>query len=174
MSQIGYYRYKIIPTADTSVNFYINGVLASTCNVTVKDFCDGQYLIKYLDSKGQYRFFPFNKYAEKRDSPQLIGKYSKLVTSLLTGQSSERVVGYKNEKTIVLNADVTANELELLKDIYTSASVYMYIGDGSGDSLSDWLEVTIQSDGINNVRKGNMTNIRLTVTLPEQYTINRI
>ena len=89
--------------------------------------------------------------------------------------SEEGFSSPKNERVIIANADVTARELELLKDLYTSPSVYLYIGDGSNDGYADWLEVTINSgENANNIRKGNMINISITVTLPEHFTITRL
>ena len=175
MSQIGYYRYKVNPAQNNTISFFVNGVLTTSHNILVKEYCGAELLIKYLDSNGQYRFYPFNKFYQKQDNPTLLGKYNKLVTSLLTGQSSERNLGYKNERVIIANADVTARELELLKDLYTSPSVYLYVGNGSNDGYADWLEVTIKSrENANNIRKGNMINISITVTLPEHYTITRL
>lgn len=175
MSQVGYYRYKINPTQNNTINFFVNGVLTTSHRVMVKEYCGAELLIKYLDSNGQFRYYPFNKYYQKVDNPTLLGKYNKLVTDLLTAQSSERNVGYKNERVIIANADVAAVELELLKDLYTSPSVYLYIGNGSNDGYADWLEVTIKSgENANNIRKGNMINISITITLPEYYTITRL
>lgn len=177
MSQVGIYRYKLTPTTDQTVTFYVQtpaGQLEYPQSVKVRDYCDSEILLKYLDSNGQYRFFNFNRFYQKSDNPTLLGTYGKIISDIYSGQSNERVIGYKNSREISCNADVTADELELLKDIYTSPSIYMYVGT-TGDTDYDWLEVQVKNTS-NNIRvsKGNAGNVSLTIVLPEHFAINRM
>jgi len=174
MSEIGYYRYKTDVDIKT-INWTVNYVNVGSKTITPVAFCEGGKILKYLDSNGQYRFYPFNKYYQTTDTPVLIGKSNKLITSILTDQSNTQNVGYKNERILELVADVPTNELEKLTDIYTSPRVYLYNGNGVSDIAKDWLEVTIQAnESIVKRRKSNSGRIGITVTLPEHFTIKMI
>jgi len=58
MSKIGYYRYKNVFNSNTELGLYVNGELESIKNVYVRDWCEGNILLKYINKNGQYRFFP--------------------------------------------------------------------------------------------------------------------
>lgn len=64
MSQVGIYRYKLTPTTDQTVTFYIQtpaGQLEYPQSVKVRDYCDSEILLKYLDSNGQYKLFLYSQ-----------------------------------------------------------------------------------------------------------------
>jgi len=172
MSKIGYYRYKNVFNSNTELGLYVNGELESIKNVYVRDWCEGNILLKYINKNGQYRFFPFNKYWEREDKPKEIGKANKIIVSLLEDQSSQKSVGYKNERALNLVAEsVTQDELEILNDIYTSPNVFVYIGINT-DTIQDWLQVTIESrKPSSKIKKGNVTDVELSVVFPEWYSI---
>ena len=66
-----------------------------------------------------------------------------------------------------------ADELEKLSDIYTSPQVFLYIGDGSTDVDSDWLQVTVEnSGGLVRAKKDNFSEVILDLILPEHFTIS--
>jgi len=175
MSTIGYYRYKTLASEVKEVNFTVNGILMGTKTITPVKFCSGGRILKYLDKNGQYRFYPFEKYYTINDNPKQIGKTNRLITSILDGQTNSQNIGYKNERKIELSADVPTDELNKLVDIYTSPRVYLYIGDGTNDTASDWLEVDINaSQNIVKRGKANSGTINITVTLPENFTIKMI
>jgi hypothetical protein len=175
MSSIGYYRYKTIVTEEKDINFTQNGILAGTKVVVPVDSCSDDLIIKYLDKNGQYRFYPFNKYYETQDSPEEIGNVNKFLTNIRTDMSSTHNVGYRNQRQIFANTDVPNDELEKLTDIYSSPRVYLYIGDGSTDTASDWLEVTINAQTpIVKRSRGNTGRIDITINLPEYYTTTMI
>lgn len=176
MSSIGYYRYKVAPAIDTNVDFYINAVKVCTKTLVVRDYCEGMKLIKFLNSEGQFRFFNFNEYWESSDKPKQIGSVNKIITSLLTSQSSLDNIGYKNKRTISVVADnVTQEELTILSDLWTSPRVFLYIGDTTSYDDSDWLQVTIKSkDGLNRIRKGGAIDLAATIELPGWYAINML
>jgi len=81
-------------------------------------------------------------------------------------------VGYKNERALNLVAEsVTQDELEILNDIYTSPNVFVYIGINT-DTIQDWLQVTIESrKPSSKIKKGNVTDVELSVVFPEWYSI---
>jgi len=119
MSQVGYYRYKLSDAVegDQQVQFFINGALVKTCTVKALKFCDGYRLLKYLDSEGKYRFYPFNKNWQQTDKPTLIGRVNNFVTSIIDSQSDKRNIGYNNERKLSLTAThVSLEELEKLSD----------------------------------------------------------
>lgn len=174
MSQIGYYRLKTTATDGRVVKIYVNGVEAGSAIIKALPFCSGDRLVKYLDHTGQYRFYTFNKFYEVKDTPQAIGTTNKFITSILTGQSSDQNIGYRNERKLSLTTDATAEQLAMLSDLFLSPRVYLYIGDGVGDTLKDWLEVTITSNTPIKRRKAIGGRVDAVITLPDHYTIKQI
>lgn len=176
MSEIGYYRYKVIPTADQDVNLYINGALTSTKSIEVRDYCDGMKILKYLNNEGQYRVFNFNRFWESKDKTKEIGSSNKIITSLLTSKAPTRSVGTKNTRTISLMADdVSQAQLDILQDLWVSPRVYLYVGDHMTFEDSDWILVIVKANNpISKIRKSNYTDISIEVTLPEWYSITML
>jgi hypothetical protein len=177
MSNIGYYRYKVSDAieGEQTVKFFKSGALLKTCTIIAKKFCLNYRLIKYLDSNGQYRFFPFNNRWQQTDKPTLIGKVNKFVTSILDSQSEAANIGYKNERRISLVAEqVSLEELEKLQDIFVSPRVYLYVGQHGYDRIQDWIQVSITGDGIGRPRKTNFKKFAIDVILPEYYAITKI
>lgn len=166
-SAVGYYRLMVSSLTVDTVFSLMDGLteLASK-TVRVKPFCTNSRYLKYLDRNGQYRFFPFNEFWQAKDTPKLIGKTNRLITSILLDSGSHYNVGYTNERKLTLVADdVTADELDLLSDIYTSPRVYL---------LQDtkWISVEVTaSEALVRRKKGASSKIELTVTLPEWYNI---
>lgn len=176
MSSIGYYRYKTtVPTSRRAIQFFKSGRAAGVKYVDPVPFCTGDRILKYIDPNGEYRFFPFNRFYETRDNPKQIGITNKFLTNILTDQSSKQNLGYTNDRTMALTADVTNDELVYLAHIYTSPRVYLYVGSNNSDTPADWLEVTVTGgDKTVRRRKGNGGSIDITITLPEYYTIKQI
>lgn len=174
MSKIGYYRVKTLVEGGKELTLYKNGVEASTAVVKSLDQCSEDRIVKFLDSKGQYRFFVFNKYYDVQDSPKQIGSTNEFITSILTDKTNSKNIGYKNERQLSLSAEVTNDQLPYLPDIHFSPRVYLYIGNGTSDIDRDWVEVTVSSDNIVKRKKGNSGPITLRVTLPEWFTIKMI
>jgi hypothetical protein len=175
MSQIGYYRYKTLADSEKTINWTVNFVNVASKDIVPVDSCNGDLIVKYLDKNGQYRFYPFNKYYETQDNPDEIGNINKFLTNIRTDMSSTKNVGYRNQRQIFANTDVPNEQLEKLTDIYTSPRVYLYIGDGSTDTSSDWLEVTINAQTpIVKRSRGNTGRIDITINLPEYYTTTMI
>lgn len=176
MSEIGYYRYKLTPSAQgiTTVKLYINGSLASTATVITKEFCAGFKILKYLDASGRYRFFPFNDKWQQKDNTRQIGSVNNFITSILTSQTDGKNIGYRNERILSLVAGhVCDDELDKLADIFTSPRVYLYVGDGTYDRARDWVIVTLSGDGISRRRKDKFGKVSVEVKLPEHYSINQ-
>lgn len=176
-SLVGYYRYKVVPKNEgaSKVEVYVNGTLACTATVIAKKFCDGHKILKYLDSSGRYRFFPFNDKWQSKDKPTSKGKVNNFVTSILDSQSSQKELGYDNERTISLTAgNVSAEELEKLSDIYTSPRVYLYVGDGTNDRVQDWILVSVSGDGIGRRKNDLFGKVVIDITLPEYYAVAKI
>ena len=175
MSAIGYYRYKTVVSGDAVISLYVDGVLTATKNIIALNECEGFIILKYLDTKGQYRFFSFNKYYRTFDNPDEIGSVNKFVVNLLTDKTNKQSVGYKNERKIELTAEADENQLLKLADIYTSLRVYYYIGTGTSDTDADWIEIKIQAnENIIKRRKATSGRVDFTITLPERNTITML
>jgi hypothetical protein len=174
MSSIGFYRIKLIADTDKEVILFVNGIPVSTKNVRAMSTCEGDLIIKYLDRNGHYRFFPFNKFYETSDNLEKIGSAEKFLVDILTDQSNQNNIGYRNNRIIQARADVTNEELDILKDLYPSPRVYLYIGTGT-DLASDWLEVEITSfNPIIRRRKANYGRVDISIKLPKHYTVNML
>ena len=175
MSQIGFYRYKIEQAlaVPEEVKFFVNGILTSTATIIPRINCGGQKLIKYLDSSGRYRVFSFNNYWQQSNKPKEIGTINVFYPSLTFGQSESKSIGYTNTKTLTLSAEnVSDEELEILEDIYSSPRVYLYVGRTGGDTLPDWILVSVSGDGIGRRKKKLFGKVTITVDLPKQYCIS--
>lgn len=170
----GIYRYKMTKATSGKYPVYFkrDGVLIASQCVSFKPFCTGGKVLKYMDHNGMYRFFPFNEYWEETFSPNLIGETEKYIESLRSGQSGARSIGYENEKSLSLVAyEVTAAELIILQDLFTSMRVYLYIGT-TGDAPEDWLLVKVMSGtNVSRKRKGAMGRFDATIRLPKQYQV---
>jgi hypothetical protein len=175
MSSIGYYRYKTLADSEKTINWTVNFVNVASKDIVPVDSCSGDLIVKYLDKNGQYRFYPFNRYYETQDSPEEIGSVNRFLTNIRTDMSNTQNIGYRNQRQIFANTDVPNAPLEKLTDIYTSPRVYLYIGNGSTDTASDWLEVTINAQtSIVKRNRGNTGRIDITINLPEYYTTTMI
>jgi hypothetical protein len=172
MAQIGIHRYKVstLPIGQKTVYFLVNGIRSGTATINVRAHCDNYKLLKYLNAKGQYRFFNFNSYFQESRMPDKIGSVNNFFDSLLTGQSNEKNIGYDARTKIELTAEhVSDEELYILSDIYTSPRVYLKIG--ATDTDADWLLVDVSGDGIVKRRKLKNGKVSLTLTLPKHYSI---
>lgn len=176
MSEIGYYRYKTTVAAGSKgVQFFKNGILAGTKTIRSVDFCVGGRILKYLDTKGQYRFYPFTKHYEVNDKPKNLGSTSKFITSLLTDQTNSQNIGSRNTRSVDITAYVPEEDLEILSAIYASPRIYLYIGEGTSDTAKDWLEVEISSgDKTVRRRKAKAGEINFSLQLPEHYSVRMI
>jgi hypothetical protein len=175
MSQIGYYRYKISDSFEgtQTVNFFKNGALAHTATIEARKFCTNYKLLKYLDSSGRYRFFPFNDKWLQVDKPTQIGSSNNFITSILNSQAAQKNIGYRNERRLTLVAEsVSQAELDKLTDIFISPRIYLMIGDT--DILQNWILVTVSGDGVGRPKKNNFKKVLLEITLPEYYAVTKI
>lgn len=173
MSEIGYYRYKHLVTEDKILTCFIDDQ-TFTKSIKMLNECEA-IILKYLDSNGQYRFYPFNKYYRTFDNPTQIGSVNKMITNILTDKSDSSNIGYKNERKIELTCEANEDQLLILSDIYTSPRVYLYTGTGSNDNESDWIEIKlIANENTIHRRKANNGRVDIVVTLPENYTITML
>jgi hypothetical protein len=175
MSKIGFYRYKLENATTQAVRLYVNNVVAATKQVVALDVCTGFRQLKFLDRNGQFRFYPFVAEHGIKGVSKEIGEVNEYVTSLLTSQSDKKSVGSNTETTITLRAaNVSGDELEILRDIYSSPRVYYYVGNGSTDDAKDWVLVSVKGDGISRREKRNFGKIEIQVSLPKTNTITML
>lgn len=171
--RVGYTRYKISNLAEGThfFKFYKDGVEIVTHIAEIKECCGDMILLKYLDSKGMYRFFPFNQHWEKNITGSNIGNVSEFVTSIETSMTSEKSIGKEIETTISATAtNVTQEELDVLADLFTSPRVYMYDNSGN-DTQKNWIIVQVQNSAPIRRRKNNPQNVNITLKLPQNYAI---
>jgi hypothetical protein len=172
-SNIGYYRIKRdnLSIGDNTISVLINGEAVSK-TVRVKEICSSDMLLKYLNSKGQYRYYAFNRYYEQKDKITSLGKANKIVTDLLTSQSNVTPLGNRHERSMVLTADnVPADELLILKDLFVSPCIYLNINSIT-DTAKDWLQVEMGSTNFISIQKKlNFSKVTFEIILPEQYTL---
>ena len=172
--QKGFVRYKVsdLPEGTNAITFYKDGVASAVATVHTKRFCDNYKLIKYLNKKGQYRFFPFTNFYEDKSKVTKIGSVNKFIESIRASQSNIRSVGYTSERALSLVAeDVTSEQLEILNDLFTSPVAYLYVGNGTTDLSTDWIIVEVAGDGLNKRRKLNTGKVSIELKYPEQYSI---
>jgi hypothetical protein len=172
MSDIGYYRYKVndLPEGEHVFNWIINGEVGCTAKVIVKKNCPEFKYLKYMDTNGFYRFFPFNERWQQTDRTTLIGQTNNIVLSLKDSAGQKKNVGYKNTRVLSLVAEnVSTEELEILTDIYSSPRVYLNNGD-----KDDWILVTLKGDGVTRRRKKYFDKFTVTIELPERYAITTV
>lgn len=170
----GFYRYKITSSSIgvKTITFKRDGVIVAAQTVEFLPFCTGSRILKFLDSNGQFRFFPFNAYWEETNKPKQIGQIENFITSVKTDQSDSRSIGFNNDKSINLVAyEVSNDQLAILQDLFTSPLVYLYSGTVN-DSTADWIKVNVSS-GTNVSRQRKLPNSRFEVTilLPSQYSL---
>lgn len=167
------YKYKVsdLPTGLSTVEVFINGLLASTNTVLIRENCDNGIYLKYLDHNGRYRFFKMNNLWRGNFQVRKIG--SRANFSGVNISQQERVVGYESDKNIVAVADnVTQQEVDVLSDIYTSPRVYLKIG--LTDTLKDWILVEVSGDGGFRIGKAKATKVTMNIKLPNHYAVTEI
>lgn len=176
-TSIGFYRYKVdsVSANGNTIEFKVGGTTVKTCTILPINLCAGRKILKYLNRNGQYRFFPFINQYEELDKPKEIGKVSNMITSILNSKSDTRSVGYKSDRILNLKSDpISTEQLEMLRDIYTSPRVYLYVGT-STDLESDWILVTVNaSKSIRKEPKAKFTSLEVEVKLPETYSITML
>jgi hypothetical protein len=123
--------------------------------------------LKYIDRNGLYRHFALSSNYEIRVNPQLVGTVNNFGVNL-DSVGSTKNIGYKSDKIFGLVAEsVNCEELELLKDIYTSPRVYLKVN-------GKWLLVDIKGDNINKTYKGILRTIRLEATIKATNNITML
>ena len=169
---IGYLRYKISDLTEGFHTFdvYKNGELVARHTVKAKEFCKNYVLLKYLDSNGFYRFFPFNANFEKTMNNREIGTIETSIIDI-SQVNGANIIGKESTVQMNLTAEnVTPEELEILSDIFVSPRVYIYNNSGL-DRLSDWQKVRILTNGTLKNRKSNPRKVTVLIELPERYAI---
>lgn len=177
MSSIGYYRYKVIPSevGNSEVKLFINGSLASTATIVAKEFCDNFRIVKYLDSSGRYRFFPFNSKWEQKDSIKELGRVNRFVESIETSQGDSESLGHSVSRSLSLVAEqVSSDELDKLAEIYHSPRVYLYVGNGITDLTSDWVIVKVKGDNIGRRRSNNFSKAVIEIIIPTYHAVTAV
>lgn len=171
MKQIYKYKVSDLPVGSNEVLIYINQQLVSTATVLIREACDNDIYLKYLDVYGRYRFFEFNSLWKGNFQVKKIGSRSNF--SSLNISQQERSIGYNADKNIIAIAEnVSQQELDVLSDIYASPRVYLKIG--ATDTIKDWLLVEVGGDGVYNLGKPKATKVSLTIKLPNQYAVTEI
>lgn len=175
MSAIGYYRLKTTVIDGATIALFKNGIQDGIATIKAIEHCTGYRTLKYLDSKGRYRFYSFTNFYESSDAPENIGRTNEFITNILSDQTNSKNLGYRNKRILALSAQVDSDDLEIFSEIYTSPRVYLYVGAGISDVKSDWVELeSVTGDNINRRRKQKTALVNLQCTLPEWFTTKMI
>lgn len=165
-----FYREKKLLTE--SANITVNGV---TKFVEVLPYCEGDIVLKYLDKNGMYRFYKFSRFYARNVRSELIGSVENVFTSLSNGQGFKKNLGYNAQEELTVKANaVPASHMESLQDIYTSARVYMHIGNHGDDALKDWVLVDVEGDGLIKHNKRKFNDIELTIKPPKRNNVTML
>lgn len=162
----GFIRKKVQPTTkgETTYSIFINGIEYSH-TVKVREFCDGDQVIKYLDSNGQYRFMYFSKYYTRASNPESIGDVNELILSLKDDKGDKRKIGYNNNNTLTLSASqLNQQERALVEDLFNSPQVYLVL-----DSKD--IAVNVRGDNVSRIGKNKFSDFTITIELPKSYNI---
>lgn len=165
-----FYREKLFLTADTVIE---RG--GREKKIKVLPYCEGDIILKYLDRNGMYRFYRFTKNYERTVDTDEIGSVEHTFTSLSTGQGYQKSIGNKSVDKIKARAEkVPVEDLNILKDLYTSPRVYFHLGEAGTDNLSNWVLVKVKGDGIAKLPKRNFVNVEIEIELPANNEITML
>lgn len=165
-----FYREKLFLTADTVIE---RG--GREKKIKVLPYCEGDIILKYLDRNGMYRFYRFTKNYERTVDADEIGSVEHTFTSLSTGQGYQKSIGNKSVDKIKARAEkVPVEDLNILKDLYTSPRVYFHLGAAGTDNLSNWVLVKVKGDGIVKLPKRNFVNVEIEIELPANNEITML
>ena len=165
-----FYREKLFLTADTVIE---RG--GREKKIKVLPYCEGDIILKYLDRNGMYRFYRFTKNYERTVDADEIGSVEHTFTSLSTGQGYQKSIGNKSVDKIKARAEnVPVEDLNILKDLYTSPRVYFHLGEAGTDNLSNWVLVKVKGDGIAKLPKRNFVNVEIEIELPANNEITML
>jgi len=165
-----FFREKILLTSDTDITR-----LGITKRVEVLSHCTGDVILKYIDRNGMYRFYKFDKAYEVSLDPEQIGRTQTIFESIATAQGITKNIGYKNEKQLSVTAiNVPDKHMVSLQDIFISPRVYMHVGAIGLDARENWVLVDVEGDGVVKHPKRKFNDIRLTLTLPQQYNVTML
>ena len=124
--------------------------------------------VKFLDSNtGYYKHWLFNRYFEINGEHENYGTVEKFSLNLL--QEAELEIGKKFKRKILVSADLTQNELEYIKGIFTSPRVY-YLNDED-----KWISIKLD-DSTNTLRyrKNNTGVVMLAFAEASQNTVTML
>ncbi len=165
-----FYREKLFLTADTVIE---RG--GREKKIKVLPYCEGDIILKYLDRNGMYRFYRFTKNYERTVDTDEIGSVEHTFTSLSTGQGYQKSIGNKSVDKIKARAEkVPVEDLNILKDLYTSPRAYFHLGEAGTDNLSNWVLVKVKGDGIAKLPKRNFVNVEIEIELPANNEITML
>lgn len=165
----GFIRKMIEPSAVgiTTESININSQ-EFTHTIKVRDFCEGDVLIKYADRNGQYRFMPFSKYYSVKNTPKEIGSINEFILSLASDEGDKKTVGYKNRKTLTLSvSQLNIQERATIADIFVSSDVLVRLG-------NKWIRCTVKGDNLSKLPKNKFSDFSITIELPQSYNITKL
>jgi len=173
MSTIGYYRAKIVPTeeGDQTVTLYVNGAPTATAIIRAKQFCTGDRMVKFMDKAGRYRFFPFNRFWQQKDTFKSLGEIDNFITNIRYAETDKKQIGSTQTRKITLTSVLVSQaELDTLAELLASPRVYLLIG--TTDEFFDWVQVKATSSSATRIQKGSFQKFVLDLELPRQYSVS--
>jgi hypothetical protein len=133
-------------------------------DLNTKDTCGGEKYISYLSREGFYRYWLFDMFSQLSISAKRIGTYKTRITNMATSDRRENVIGYEDayNKISVMSRKVSIDNQQMLLDIFTSPSVYVY-------ENGQWVGCMIEGGHtINNKKEFDI--LTATIVMPELYT----
>lgn len=118
-----------------------------------------------------YASYPFNLITNTNISSSKGSEIDKYLTTMQNVNALKEVLGYDEQRKIVLTAKVDYKYWDVVKTIYSSRHVYLYVGaDGANDSSLTWVECIISGGcSLKSDKAKNLFTVEL--TLPETFNI---
>lgn len=135
-------------------------------------YCDYINLLWMHPSYG-YVSYPFEGASVESNEVTGIGYVKDFITTLVNVNSLTSNNGYNSNEIITITTNAESKYYELLKSIYDSRNVYVYVGErGDEDSELVWVKCEIKGNYIiNKNRNSNATNFTVQIKLQPKQTI---
>ena len=142
------------------------------CDYEVIYGCEGQY-IKWLNDLGGYSYWLFNPQYKDNIKTKSLGETENNYDSRLTALARVNSRGFQVEKSRRLTSKVDQLYMREIQSLMYSPEIYLYTG-VKGSGVHSWIKVRISSGSFEvKDSKYNSTDVKLSIDLPELYTLKR-
>jgi hypothetical protein len=118
-----------------------------------------------------YVSFPFNGNKVTSQSGSKTSEIGKFVTSMQSVNTLKEVMGYDESRRVTLTTKADSKYFDLLRSIYSSRHVYLFIGQsGDEDNSLSWVECEVSGSGAS--RSDRVRGVfTVDLLLPESFNI---